>query len=435
MLNIYIFFAVLFLGLLLLTLLYVFVQWKAGLQTIRKQENLLNSHSLTLQTIQAEKEKLLIEKVKLTTENGYLQQKLQEQQQQLSALNEQLKASFYQVAQKVLEEKSASFSQLNQEKLNQILTPFQQSLQDLKSKVEQTYQQESKERFALGKEIEKLVNTTIQVSKEANNLTTALKGNTKMQGNWGEMLLESILENSGLTKNREYWVQEFIKDSSGNTIKDAEGKSLQPDITIKYPDERLVIIDSKVSLLAWEQYCSAADIAQQQQFLQQHIQSLKNHINNLSKKNYAYYAKALDYVLLFIPIEPAFLEAVKEDVQLWKYAYDKRILLVSPTNLLAVLKIVADLWKIEKQNQHAIAIAEKAGLLYDKFVGFAENMEKLGNKLTETQTIYQAATNQLWQGKGNLVTKTEELRKMGANSKKQLPDKWLRTADEDYLTE
>lgn len=435
MLNIYIFFAVLFLGLLLLTLLYVFVQWKAGLQTIRKQENLLNSHSLTLQTIQAEKEKLLIEKVKLTTENGYLQQKLQEQQQQLSALNEQLKASFYQVAQKVLEEKSASFSQLNQEKLNQILTPFQQSLQDLKSKVEQTYQQESKERFALGKEIEKLVNTTIQVSKEANNLTTALKGNTKMQGNWGEMLLESILENSGLTKNREYWVQEFIKDSSGNTIKDAEGKSLQPDITIKYPDERLIIIDAKVSLLAWEQYCSAADIAQQQQFLQQHIQSLKNHINNLSKKNYAHYAKALDYVLLFIPIEPAFLEAVKEDVQLWKYAYDKRILLVSPTNLLAVLKIVADLWKIEKQNQHAIAIAEKAGLLYDKFVGFAENMEKLGSKLTETQTIYQAATNQLWQGKGNLVTKTEELRKMGANSKKQLPDKWLRTADEDYITE
>ena len=237
------------------------------------------------------------------------------------------------------------------------------------------------------------------------------------------MILESILSYSGLTKGREFVTQEFIKDNAGNIIKDEFGKGLQPDVTVIYPDQRKIIIDSKVSLIAWEQYISEQNPLSQDQFLKEHIQSIRNHIDGLSKKKYPTYAQALDYVLLFIPIEPAFLEAVKTDLQLWKYAYDKRIMLVSPTNLLAVLKIIADLWRVEQQNQHAIEIADKAGLLYDKFVGFIENLEMVGKKLQDAQLSYDAAFKQLGSGKGNIISKIEELKKMGANANKQLPTK------------
>jgi DNA recombination protein RmuC len=298
-------------------------------------------------------------------------------------------------------------------------------LGEFKKKVDDTYDKESKERFSLGREIEKLVRMSQQVSQEANNLTTALKGNNKMQGNWGEMILESILEHSGLAKGREYVVQEFIRDAAGNIIKDENGKGLQPDVTISYPDQRKVIIDSKVSLVAWDQYISEEDVLQQKKWLQAHLNSLRIHIESLSKKNYPKYAQALDYVLLFIPIEPAFLEAVKTDTQLWKYAYERKILLVSPTNLLAVLKIVADLWKVEQQNLHAIEIADKAGALYDKFVGFVSNLEDVGKKINDAQRSYDDAFKQLSTGRGNLVGRAEELKKMGANANKQLPDKIL----------
>jgi DNA recombination protein RmuC len=264
-----------------------------------------------------------------------------------------------------------------------------------------------------------------QVSQEANNLSTALKGNSKMQGNWGEMILESILEHSGLTRGREYVTQEFIRDQSGNVIKDDQGHGLQPDVTISYPDQRKVIIDSKVSLVAWEQYVSEPDIVKQELAMKSHIGSLRSHIDGLSKKNYPKYAVALDYVLLFIPIEPAFLEAVKKEPLLWKYAYDKKIMLVSPTNLLAVLKIIADLWKVEQQNRNAIEIAEKAGALYDKFHGFLSNMESVGKKLVDAQTSYDDAFKQLSTGKGNIIGKIEELKKMGADANKQLPERLL----------
>ena len=298
-------------------------------------------------------------------------------------------------------------------------------LGDFKKKVEETYEKESKERFSLGKEIDRLVKMSEQVSQEANNLTTALKGNSKMQGNWGEMILESILEHSGLVHGREYVTQEFIRDLSGNIIKDDQGHGLQPDVIISYPDHRKVIIDSKVSLVAWEQYVSESDIGKQEQALKSHISSLRNHIDGLSKKNYPKYAIALDYVLMFIPIEPAFLEAVKKDTLLWKYAYDKKIMLVSPTNLLAVLKIIADLWKVEQQNRNAIEIAEKAGALYDKFHGFLTNLELVGKKLSDAQISYDDAFKQLSTGKGNLIGRVEELKKMGADAGKQIPDRLL----------
>jgi len=270
-----------------------------------------------------------------------------------------------------------------------------------------------------------LIEMSQRVSQEANNLTTALKGNVKVQGNWGEMILESLLENSGLTKGREYKVQEFLRDNAGNVIKDEMGKGLQPDIIIYYPDNRKVIVDSKVSLIAWDEFVACTHADAQQECLQQLIRSVRAHIDGLSRKNYPKYALALDYVLLFIPIEPAFLEAVKADVHLWKYAYDKRILLVSPTNLFAVLKIVADLWKVETQNKHALHIASKAGDLYDKFEGFITNLETVGRKLADANAAYETAFSQLATGKGNIMNRVEELKKMGANAKKQLPARLL----------
>lgn len=268
------------------------------------------------------------------------------------------------------------------------------------------------------------------VSQQAENLTNALKGNVKQQGNWGEMILSSILENSGLTENREYFLQEFIRDKSGEIIKDENGNALQPDVTIHYPDERKVIIDSKVSLIAWEKYMTETDPTLQKQALDAHIKSLKSHIDGLSKKNYPKYAKALDHVILFVPIEPAFLEAVKQDTGLWKYAYDKKVLIVGPTNLLLVLKIVADIWQIEKQSKNAIEIAEKAGELYDKLFGFVESMEDVGAGLKKASQNYEKAMGQLSTGRGSAIKKAEELKALGADTKKQFPDRLIDNTDQ-----
>ncbi|MEO6547843.1 MAG: DNA recombination protein RmuC [Ferruginibacter sp.] len=362
-------------------------------------------------------------------DNAY--EKLSAQKLELEAIGENLRFEFRNLAQGILEEKTAKFTLVNEEKMKAILDPLKIELVDFKKKVDDTYDKESKERFTLGKEVQRLIEMSLQVSQEANNLTTALKGNNKQQGNWGEMILESILSYSGLTKGREFFTQEFIRDNAGNIIRDDNGKALQPDVTVVYPDERRIIIDSKVSLVAWDKYVSEENLVAQKQFLKDHIQSIRNHIDSLVKKNYPQYARALDYVLLFIPIEPAFLEAVKTDLQLWKYAYDKRIMLVSATNLLAVLKIIADLWKVEQQNLNAIEIADKAGALYDKFVGFLVNFELVGKKLQDAHQSYEDAFRQLTTGKGNITGKIEELKKMGANANKQLPEKIIRQVAED----
>ncbi|MDP3667395.1 MAG: DNA recombination protein RmuC [Sediminibacterium sp.] len=372
---------------------------------------------------QLEREKLVARLASAETQLTITQQALDEARANGSKLSEQLKLEMAEIADTLMKRNSQQMAQSNEEKIGEILKPLKAELGDFKKKVEETYEKESKERFSLGKEIDKLVQMSAQVSQEANNLTLALKGNVKMQGNWGEMILETILEHSGLTRGREYVTQEFIRDNAGTIIKDDQGHGLQPDVIISYPDQRKVIIDSKVSLIAWDQYVLEAGTEEQERALKNHIQSVRAHIDGLSKKNYPKYARALDYVLLFIPIEPAFLEAVKTDTQLWKYAYDKKIMLVSPTNLLAVLKIIADLWKVELQNKNAIEIAEKAGLLYDKFCGFLENLETVGKKIGEAQSNYDNAFKQLSTGRGNIIGKIEELKKMGANAGKQLPDR------------
>ncbi|MDB5201311.1 MAG: recombinase RmuC [Ferruginibacter sp.] len=357
------------------------------------------------------------------------EQKLLQQKEELEKIGEKFRFEFRNLAQAIMEEKSEKFTQVNEQKMNELLNPLKTQLVDFKQKVEDTYDKESKERFSLSKEVERLINMTQQVSLEANNLTTALKGNNKMQGHWGEMILGSLLENAGLTLNREYFLQEFIRDSAGNTIKDEHGKGLQPDAMIVYPDGRKVIVDSKVSLIAWDASCAEADTAEQKRYLLEHIRSMRQHIDGLSRKNYPRYAAALDYVLLFVPIEPAFLEALKTDPQLWKYAYERNILLVSPTNLFVVLKIVADLWKVELQNRNAVEIADKAGALYDKFAGFMENFELAGKKIADAGNAFDAAQKQLSTGRGNISTRVEELKKMGANASKQLPERLLGDAE------
>ena len=400
---------------------------KSALLLERLQQQTLSQNLLIRekQELQIIKEELIAKIARAESRISFLEEKLLQQKEELNKIGESFRFEFRNLAQNILNEKAQKFTEVNEEKMKAILDPLKKDIGIFKQKVEDTYDKESKERFSLGKEIERLVIMTQQVSTDANNLTTALKGNSKMQGNWGEMILESLLENSGLSKGREYFLQEFIRDNAGNIIKDEYGAGLQPDVIICYPDQRKIIVDSKVSLVAWDECIAQENNEEQKHLLQQHIKSIRLHIDRLSKKNYPKYALALDYVLLFIPIEPAFLEAVKSDAQLWKYAYDKKILLVSPTNFFSVLKIIADLWKIEQQNKNAIDIADKAGLLYDKFASFFENFEILGKKINEANTSYEAALKQLSTGRGNVIGKIEELKKMGASASKQLPDRIL----------
>lgn len=343
----------------------------------------------------------------------------------IATMGDSYKTEFKNVANELLDQKSKTLEETSNKNIKTLLEPLNKDLNDFRKKVEKVYDDEARERHSLEGQVKKLVETSTQVSQQAENLTNALKGNVKQQGNWGEMILSSILENSGLTENREYFLQEFIKDKSGEIIKDENGNALQPDVTIHYPDERKVIIDSKVSLIAWEKYISESDPNAQKQALDAHIKSLKAHIDGLSKKNYPKYAKALDHVILFVPIEPAFLEAVKQDTGLWKYAYDKKVLIVGPTNLLLVLKIVADIWQIEKQSKNAIEIAEKAGELYDKLFGFIETMEDVGAGIKKANINYEKAMGQLSTGKGNAIKKAEELKGLGADAKKQFPDRLI----------
>lgn len=389
-----------------------------------KQKEMQLQEQLSFRALlQTERDQLLSNLSKKEAQLEMSQQALKQAQQNSESLSAQIKLEFAEIAHKVMQSNTEQLRAKSEEKIGELLKPLKTELGEFKKKVDDVYVAEAKDRHVLKAEIDRLITMSQQVSQEANNLTTALKGNNKTQGNWGEMLLESILENSGLVKGSQFFTQEFIRDAGGNIIKDEEGRGLQPDVMVKYPDQRTIIIDSKVSLIHWEQYVNSEDETERNRALSLHLSSLKSHIDGLSKKNYPKYAKALDYVLLFVPIEPAFLEAVKKDTNLWKYAYDKNIMLVSPTNLLAVLKIIADLWKVEQQNQNAIEIAMKAGGMYDKFVLFLESMESVGNNIKNAQAAYDKALGQLSTGRGNVIKQMEDLKKMGAAAQKQIPDK------------
>ena len=290
------------------------------------------------------------------------------------------------------------------------MKPFDEQVKEFRKKVEE----ETKERFSLGQKVKELVELNNSLRQEANNLTTALRGQAKKQGNWGEIILESILDKSGLEKGREYILQETVKDDSG--------KNLRPDVIIHLPDKRSIIIDSKVSLNAYERYSSSEIKEEQDKNIQEHLRSIRNHIDELSNKHYEELVKdTLDFVMMFVPIEPAYFVAVQNDPDLWLYAYNKRILLISPTNLIAALKLVADLWKREQQNRNALEIAKQGGRLYEKFAGFLETLEDIGKQISKTHLTYDKAVSQLKDGRGNIISQALKLKNLGLKPQKHLP--------------
>lgn len=385
-----------------------------------KQEVLLN-----------DKQTLIAQNAELNAQNKNFEILLKNQKEEIEKLQKQSQLHFEKMANQILEEKTEKFTNLNQQHLKSILEPFGKNLDDLKKTVHETYDKESKERFSLGEKVNELKLLNQQISQEANKLTKALKGESKTQGNWGEMILESILEKSGLTKNREYFLEHELRDDHKNPIySEFSGKKMRPDAIIKYPDQRNVIIDSKVSLTAFIEMANEEDVDIFKIKQNQHLASIKNHINELSNKAYDDFAKSLDFVMLFVPSEAAYNAALQADTQLWNYAYDKRILLLSPTNLITSLKLIADLWKREHQNKNAMEIAERGAKLYDKFVSFVDKLEKIGKSIDQAQSSYDEAYKQLSTGNDNLVLQTEKLRKLGLKNKKQLSNGMTETSKE-----
>ena len=359
--------------------------------------------------------------LKIKSENEVLKEKNNTIKQEIEEIGEKYTAQFKNLANEILEDKSKRFTEENQKNIKLILEPLNNDIKDFKKKVEETYEKENKQRFSLEEKIKDLVVLNQQISEEANNLTKALKGQRKTQGDWGEMILENILQQSGLTEGREYFRQEFIKDEAGNTIMNDDGKKMQPDFILQYPDKRKVIIDSKVSLSAYERYNSSEEDAEQKMALQNHIAAIYNHVDELNKRNYSQFVKGLDFVMMFVPIEPAYLLAIQKDSDLWNYAYKKRVILISPTNLIAAIKLISEIWKKEEQNKNAVAIAERGAAMYDKFVGFVENLVDVGDHIGRTQKSYDEAMKQLKDGSGNLIGQAEKLRKLGVQGKKVLP--------------
>jgi DNA recombination protein RmuC len=368
--------------------------------------------------------------------NEALNEKLQTQKEEIEALGKKFNTEFENIANKILDTKTEKFTELNKTNLKTILEPLGKNITEFKTKVEEVYDKESKERFSLGEKVKELAQLNKVISEEAHNLTKALKGEAKTQGRWGEMILESILEKSGLVKDREYFMEHELLDANGNPLKsDSEGKKMRPDAVIKYPDNRSVIIDSKVSLNAFTRLISSTDAEEQKQELAAHVAAVKSHIVALSAKGYDDYDKALDFVMMFVPSEPAYIAALQGDPDLWNFAYDKRILLLSPTNLITSLKLIVDLWKREYQNQNALEIAERGAKLYDKFVGFVANLEDVGEHLDKAQGKYTEAYKQLSTGNDNLVLQATKLKALGLKTKKELSKEIVNTAFGNELPE
>jgi DNA recombination protein RmuC len=351
-----------------------------------------------------------------------LQEKLQTQKEEMAELNKKFNAEFEIIANKILETKTEKFTKQNSENLKTILEPLGKNIDDFKKQVDEVYKAESKERFSLGEKVKELAQLNQVISEEARNLTKALKGEAKTQGRWGEMILEKILEKSGLRKGEEYFMEYQLFDAEGKALRsEVENKKMRPDALIMYPDHRHLIIDSKVSLNAFVRATEAENEEDRNRELQAHLGAITGHIDALSKKAYDDYHKSLDFVMMFIPNESAYIAAMQTDPDLWHYAYEKRVLLISPTNLVAALKLIADLWKREYQNQNAQEIADRGAKLYDKFVGFVDNLGRVGKKIEEASNAYELAKNQLSIGPGNLVQQATELKKLGLKTKKMLP--------------
>jgi DNA recombination protein RmuC len=336
-----------------------------------------------------------------------------------------LSDQFKNLANEILEEKSKRFAEQNQQNLDILLKPLQEKLTDFRKQVDETYQSEARERFALKQEVEKLAGLNLRMTDETRALTNALKGESKTQGDWGELVLETILENSGLRKGEEYLVQDT------QTISD--GSRLQPDVVIRLPESKHLVIDSKVSITAYTRYIQADDEAVKTAELNSHVLSMKQHIQGLSAKNYQdlYGVGSIDFVLMFIPIEPAFLAAMRHAPEIYQEALKKNIVIVCPSTLLATVRTVAHLWRQEHQNRNAQEIARQCASLYDKFVGFVEDLDKVGLRLEQAQISYTDAVGKLKTGRGNLIRTAENVKKLGVKPNKSLPSKLTDVADDD----
>ena len=405
---------------------------------LTSQNNQLSELKISFQNLQIEKQKVQAEKEEFAIllakkENDFdnLLERNKEQKQEVNELQEKFSKEFENLANKILEEKTQKFTDQNKENLKNILSPLQDKILHFEKKVEDTHKESIDYHAALRQQILGLREMNAQMSKETLNLTKALKGDSKMQGNWGELVLERVLEKSGLEKGREYEVQQSFTNE--------EGSRILPDVIINLPDGKKMIVDSKVSLTAYERYVNEEDETLQNSYLKEHVNSVKRHVEQLSDKRYQdiYHMESPDFVLLFIPIEPAFALALQEDQTLYNKAFEKNIVIVTPSTLLATLRTIDSMWTNQKQQENAIEIARQAGALYDKFEGFVTDLIKIGKKMDEAKVEYSAAMNKLTEGKGNLVTSAEKLKKMGAKAKKALPEAILKRANqnEEFVTD
>lgn len=375
--------------------------------------------------IRREKEQLITKNTSLEEQLKNLREKLEENRTEIENLQEKFTKEFENLANKILDEKATKFTNQNKENIKNILEPLEKKIQSFEKKVTDSDEKRAGFQSALKTQLENLKQMNQQMSKETINLTKALKGDSKSQGNWGELVLERVLEKSGLEKDREYFVQQsFVQDG---------GRRLLPDVVIHLPDSKKMIIDSKVSLTAYEQYINEEDENLRGTHLKEHLNSLKRHIEQLSAKKYEdlYEIESPDFVLLFVPIETAFSVATNEDTSIYNRAFEKNIVIVTPSTLLATLRTIDTMWTNEKQQRNAIEIARQAGALYDKFNGLLQDLIAVGKRIDDSKKEYSNAMNKLVEGRGNLIVSVEKLKKMGAKAKKALPENILDRANEN----
>ena len=361
-----------------------------------------------------------------------LEQKFNEEKKNIELLFTQLKTQFTNIANEVVVQNSTRIQEEHKSKLDDVLTPFKEKIENFEKEVKENHISRIKENEQLKEQINMLHKANVSIGEDAKNLTAALKGQVKTQGNWGEMILETVLEKSGLVKGREYVVQASITNE--------DGKRLQPDVIINLPESRSLVVDSKVSLIAYERFFSETDEQLKEQHIKEHVNSIRKHIKDLSSKNYQnlYNLQTLDFVMLFIPVEPAFIAAIDKDPELFNEAFQNNIVIVSTSTLLATLRTIASIWRLENQNKNAANIARQAADLYDKIVAHIDDLVSVGKKLGDAQNSYDNAMNKLQTGRGNIVSKIENLRKLGLKTNKQINQKVIDNAtdlDDDQLSE
>ncbi len=376
------------------------------------------------ETIRSERERLAMALSRKESDFDHLQIRQQEQKQEIADLQAKFTKEFENLANRIFDEKSTKFTAQNKVNLDQLLNPLQEKILHFEKKVEDSHKESLLNNVSLRQEIINLTSLNEKMSQETVNLTKALKGDSKMQGNWGELVLERVLEKSGLEKDREYFVQQAHTDPQGNRV--------FPDVVIQLPDGKKMIVDSKVSLTAYEKYANEEESNLKANYLKEHVNSIRRHVEQLGDKNYhdLYQIESPDFVLLFIPIEPAFAAALNEDTTLYNKAFEKNIVIVTPSTLLATLRTIDSMWTNQKQQENAFEIARQAGALYDKFEGFVSDLIRIGKKIDESKSEYDGAMNKLKEGKGNLITSVEKLKKMGAKAKKSLPEQLLKESDQ-----